>query len=601
MSAHKVEESILTARPTETLQAIGVLLRQLFDIYTTEFPELLPVELLQLSHIFNVFFNIETETTHNPEKLLAIQKDCANDLLKMFNNFHLRITTYKEHENLFTSFQFDKRFSNHVWYDNPYFELLKRLYYLVRKYSLRMLYALDEIDHKTRQQMHFYIINFINFFAPTNYFWTNPEVIQATIESGGNNLLNGIKNYLEDLVLNHGKLNVRMTDVKDFKVGKNIAISPGKVIYQNDLMQLIQYAPTTESVYQTPILITPPWINKYYVLDLSPKNSLVKWLVSQGYTVFMISWVNPDEKLANKSFADYMSEGPVQALDIIIKELKCDQVHMVGYCIGGTLQACALAYLQAKSDTRVKSATFFMSLMNFANPGEIGVFLDAPQLDALEEVMKHKGYLNGRLLEMTFNMLRPNELIWPYFIQHYLLGKTAKPFDLLYWNSDSSNQPYNMYNFYLRNMYLHNKLIKPGKIVLNNVPIDLGNITTPLFFLASETDHITLWKSVYSGISYFNAPSEFILSESGHVRAVVNPPDDEKKYGFKTNNNFKNSKDYNAKAVDWLEAAEHHAGSWWPHWLEWLQKHDNLKIAARSINEQIAIEDAPGSYVKKRI
>lgn len=601
MAAEKAAQSMLNARPAETLQEIARLLRQLFDIYSTEFPELLPNELLQLSHIFNIFYNVHTESTHSPEKLLAIQRDCAKDLIKMFNNFQLRVSTYKEHEDLFKSFKFDKRFSNQIWYDNPYFELLKRLYYLVRKYSLRMIYALEEIDHKTRQQMHFYVINFLNLFAPTNYIWSNPEVIEATIESGGNNLLNGYKNYLEDLVLNHGKLNVRMTDVKDFKVGKNLAITKGKVIYQNDLIQLIQYEPTTANVYKIPILFTPPWINKYYVLDLSEKNSLVKWLVEQGFTVFMISWVNPDEKLANKSFADYMLEGPLQALDIIIKETKCEQVNMVGYCIGGTLLACALAYLEAKDDNRVKSATFFMSLVNFSNPGEIGVFLDKQQLDALEDVMQKKGYLNGRLLEMTFNQLRPNELIWPYFIQHYLLGKPSKPFDLLYWNSDSSNQPYNMYNFYLRNMYLHNNLRKPGGIVLNDVPIDLGKIKTPTFFLASETDHITLWKSIYSGIHLFNGPTEFVLSESGHVRAVVNPPDEEKKYGFKTNAKFNTAKEFNVKTVEWLEDAEHHEGSWWPYWVEWLKKQDHSQVIARQINPENVIEDAPGSYVKKRI
>lgn len=587
--------------PAKTLHEIFDLARQLFDIYKTEFPELLPTELLQLSQIYNLCSTLLLESSHDPIKVLAIQRDFTLDLVKIFNDFSLRIYTFKDHENLFKSFKLDKRFSNQIWYDNPYFELLKRLYYLLRKYSLRLLYSFDNLDRNTRQQIHFYIVNFLNFFAPTNYIWTNPEVIESIIASGGTNLLNGLKNYLEDLVNNNGKLNIRMADLTAYKVGENLAITPGKVIYQNDLIQLIQYAPTTESVYKTPILFTPPWINKYYVLDLSAKNSLVKWLVAQGFTVFMISWINPDEKLANKTFDDYMLEGPISALDVIIKETKVDSVHMVGYCIGGTLLASTLGYMAAKQDNRANTATFFMSLVNFSNPGEIGVFLDEPQVDALEQVMEHKGYLNGRLLEITFNMLRPNDLIWPYFIHNYLLGKPSKPFDVLYWNSDSSNQPYKMYNFYLRNMYLKNKLKVPGGISLNGVPIDLKKITTPAFFIASETDHITLWRSVFSGIHLFGGKCEFILSDSGHVRAVVNPPEKNNKYGFKVNTEYSNADDFKTKPSNWVKNATRHEDSWWPYWVEWVLKHDNTKVPARSINPNIVIEDAPGSYVLKHI
>ncbi|HSX20108.1 MAG TPA: class I poly(R)-hydroxyalkanoic acid synthase [Gammaproteobacteria bacterium] len=587
--------------PAETLQEIAKLLRQLFDIYSRDMPELFPNELLQASHFFTLFNTILSESAQNPVKLVKIQHDCTNDLIKMFNNFHLRITTFKEHQDIFRSFKFDKRFSNQIWYDNPYFELLKRLYYLVRKYSLRLLYSMDELDSKTRQQLHFYIVNFLNFFAPTNYIWTNPEVMQAIVETGGNNLLSGLRNYLEDLVENHGRLNVRMTDLKAFKVGENLGVTKGKVIYQNELIQLIQYQPTTATTYKTPILITPPWINKYYVLDLSPNNSLVKWLVDQGFTVFIISWVNPDAKLSDKSFEDYMLEGPLQALDVVVKETKAESVHMVGYCIGGTLLACTLAYLQAKNDKHVKSATFLMSLINFSNPGEIGVFLDKPQIDALENVMHEKGYLNGRLLDMAFNTLRPNDLIWPYFIHNYLLGKPSKPFDMLYWNSDSTNQPYSMYNFYLRNMYLHNKLREPNGITLGGVPIDLSKIVTPAFFVASETDHITLWRSVFSGIHHLGGPTEFILSESGHVRAVVNPPTKDNKYGFKTNPDFNTAKKFKTVSNHWTENAQRHDGSWWPYWVEWLQKQDNEQIPAKQINQQSIVDDAPGSYVLKRI
>ncbi len=584
----------------EVLQEISNLLRQLLDIYKTDFPELLPNEILQLSHSYDLFNRVIKESTEDPGKLIALQRDCFKDLIKMFKDFNIRVTTFRGHVDVFKSFKYDNRFANQIWYDNPYYELLKRLYYLVRKYSLRLLYSLDKLDRKTRQQLHFYIINRLNLFAPTNYMWTNPEVIQAITESGGANLLHGVRNYLEDLVLNHGRLNVRMADIKDFKVGKNLGVTPGKVVFQNDLMQLIQYQPTTEQVYKTPILFTPPWINKYYILDLSQKNSLVKWLVDQGFTVFMISWVNPDASLAHKDFADYMLEGPLQALDVVTKEAQVDAVHMVGYCIGGTLLASTLAYMAAHNDKRAQTATFFMSLVNFSNPGEIGVFIDPPQLDALEEVMQKKGYLNGRLLDMTFNMLRPNDLIWPYFIHNYLLGKPSKPFDILYWNADSSNQPYKMYNFYLRNMYLHNKLKDAGGITLHDTPLDLGKITTPVLFVGSETDHITLWRAIFSGIHLLGGQAEFVLSESGHVRAVVNPPGDDK-YGFKTNVKFNQAKDFKTQTKNWLEGAEQHSGSWWGYWVGWLQGHDGDKVAAREVNSESVVEDAPGSYVMRRI
>ncbi len=584
----------------DTMRAISDLLKQLYDIYTSEFSEILPNELLQLSHSTSVILKVLMLHYQNPSKFANVQTEFTHDLNRAWGDFNNRILTLREHQTLFKSFKDDKSFYNPAWKENPYFELLRRQYYIIRKYTLRFLYSLDGVEHKTRQQMHFYITNFLNYLSPANYVWQNPEVIKATMESGGANLLNGLKNYLEDIVLNKGQLNIRMTDLKAYKVGVNLAITPGKVIYQNDLIQLIQYAPTTSKVYKTPILITPPWINKYYILDLSPENSMVKWLVAQGYTVFIISWVNGGQELANKEFGDYMHEGPLQALDVVTKVANVDSVHMVGYCIGGTLLACALAYMQAKNDQRAKSATFLMSLLNFSNLGEIGVFVDEPQINALEKVMQKHGYLNGRLLDFAFNTLRPNELIWPYFIHNYLLGKPSKPFDILYWNADSSNLPYKMYIYYLRNMCLENKLRHPGGITLNKEPIDLGKITTPAFFLSSETDHVTLWKSIYSGLHLLNSPIEFVLSESGHVAAVVNPPT-KNKYGFKINNKYKTAKSLPKKASEWLLDADKHSGSWWTHWATWLQQHNAEQVAARKISDANILEDAPGTYVLKRI
>lgn len=580
---------IFNEHPLETMLSIAELLTTLSEIYQRHFPEILPVELMQFSHGIDLFWKIYTKHAQNPHKAIEIQRYFAQEFANLFITFNQQLINAKADE---------KMFANPVWRENSYFEFLKHLYQIISNYANQWLQSLEELDRKTKQQLHFYVTNFLSFICPTNHIWTNPEVMEATIQSGGNNLLRGFRNYLEDLVLNNGKLNVRMTDLKAFEVGKNLATTTGKVVFQNDLMQLIQYTPTTEEVNRTPILFVPPWINKYYVLDLSPENSLVKWLVEQGFTVFMISWVNPDRKLKNKEFADYMLEGPIQALNFVTKNLACDQVNMVGYCIGGTLLACALAYLKNKKDTRIKSATFFMSLLNFSNPGELGVFFDDAQIDALDKLMQQEGYLNGHLLDIAFNMLRPNDLIWPYYVNRYLLGKPSKAFDLLYWNSDSSNLPYKMYSFYLRNMYMENLLHKPGAITLDHVPIDLSTIDSPCFFLGSETDHITLWRSVYSGLNLLGGPIEFVLAESGHVRGVINPPS-LKKYGFWNNTDFKHAKDYSHASKIWLENSTRHDGSWWPFWVEWLHKQDSQTVPARNITK--FIEDAPGSYVMKRI
>jgi len=577
--------------PADTAMSIAALMAQLCQIYQKQLPKMLPTELMQMSHSFDLFWQIYAKQMQNPMRMIELQQKSANDFAHIFSTFSEQNSTVREEERVFR---------NEAWRENVYFQFIKNVYYALKNYADEWLLSLDDLDPRTKQQLHFYVNNILSFISPTNALWSNPEVIQATVESGGNNLVRGFRNYLEDLVLNNGQPNVRMTDMKAFEVGKNIAVTPGKVVFQNDLMQLIQYEPATKDVYKTPILFVPPWINKYYVLDLSPENSLVKWLVEQGYTVFMISWVNPEAELSHKRFDDYMLEGPAQALKVITDKIGCEDVHSVGYCIGGTLLACTLAYLQSRNIQKIKSSTFFMSLLNFANPGELGIFFDEAQFETLEKLMQSEGYLNGHLLDIAFNALRPDDLVWPYYINRYLLGKPPRPFDLLYWNADSSNLPAAMYSYYLRNMYMENNLYKPGGITLDNVDIDLSSITTPTFFLGSETDHITLWKSVYSGLNLLGGDVEFILSESGHVRAVVNPADDTK-YGYYINNEYTHAKDYSHSSKVWLEEAEKHEGSWWPFWVKWLEKHDSAKVPARQIIESMIIEDAPGSYVKKRL
>ena len=382
----------------------------------------------------------------------------------------------------------------------------------------------DGLDEKTAKKVDFYTRQFVDAMAPSNFVMTNPEVLRKTLESGGENLVKGLENLLDDLERGKGKLQIKMTDLEAFEVGQNIAITPGKVVFQNDLIQLLQYAPTTDEVAKRPVLIIPPWINKFYILDLREKNSFISWAVGEGQTVFVISWVNPDEKLARKSFEDYMLEGPLAALDAIEKATGEKKINVIGYCLGGTLLAATLAYMAAKKIDRVASATFLTTLVDFAEPGELGVFIDEEQLEALEERMEEKGYLEGSAMATTFNMLRANDLIWSFVVNNYLLGKEPFPFDLLYWNSDSTRMPAAMHSFYLRKMYQENLLVKPGGIALKGTPIDLPKIKVPAFILSTKEDHIAPWKSTYAATQLYQGPVDFVLAASGHIAGVVNPP-----------------------------------------------------------------------------
>ena len=357
----------------------------------------------------------------------------------------------------------DRRFKDAAWEENQLFDFIKQSYLLTARWLTQTVREVDGLDEKTAKKVDFYTRQFVDAMAPTNFLLTNPEVLRATVESHGENLVKGLQNLLEDLDRGKGKLRIKMTDLEAFRIGENIAVSPGKVVFRNDLIELLQYAPTTEKVYKRPLLIIPPWINKFYILDLREKNSFIKWAVGEGHTVFVVSWVNPDETLAAKSFEDYMLEGPVAALEAMEKATGEPDANVIGYCLGGTLLACTLAYMAAKKDSRVVSATFFASLVDFKEPGELGIFIDEEQLAALEERMNEKGYLEGTTMATTFNMLRANDLIWSFVVNNYLLGKDPFPFDLLYWNSDSTRMPAAMHSFYLRNMYQANKLVQPGR------------------------------------------------------------------------------------------------------------------------------------------
>ncbi|MDH3232085.1 MAG: class I poly(R)-hydroxyalkanoic acid synthase [Alphaproteobacteria bacterium] len=486
----------------------------------------------------------------------------------------------------------DRRFRADEWQTNALFDYLKQSYLLTARWMQSTVNDVDGLDETTAKKVDFYTRQFVDAMAPTNFAMTNPEVVKATLESGGENLVNGLENLIGDLERGNGRLNIRMTDPDAFQVGGNIAITPGKVIYQNDLMQLIQYAPTTEEVMRRPLLIIPPWINKFYILDLREKNSFIKWATDQGITVFVISWVNPDKTLAEKSFEDYMLEGPLAAMDAVEKATGERDVNVIGYCLGGTLLAATLAVMAAKGDDRVKSATYFTSMIDFEEAGELSVFIDEEQLSYLESKMQEKGYLEGADMATTFNMLRANDLIWSFVINNYLMGKDPFPFDLLYWNSDSTRMPAAMHSFYLRKMYQENLLTKPGAITLQGVPVDLSKIEVPTLILSTREDHIAPWKSTYFGTRAYSGKVRFVLSASGHIAGVVNPPAAQK-YCYWTNPKKPKSPD------KWLEKAERHDGSWWPEWLKWLSKYGGGNVPARipGDGKLKPIEDAPGSYV----
>jgi polyhydroxyalkanoate synthase len=545
-------------------------------------------------NIGSAFLEMTARLMANPARLVQAQIGFWQDYMTLWQNTAKRMMGI-ESEPVIDGSATDRRFKDDAWRENEVFDFIRQSYLLSARYVQDVVKQADGLDAKTAQKVDFYSRQFIDAMSPSNFLLTNPEVLRKTAETGGENLLNGLNNLLSDLERGKGKLRIKMTDTDAFRVGDNIGVSPGKVIYQNDLMQLIQYSPSTEKVLKRPLLIAPPWINKFYILDLRPKNSLVRWAVSQGHTVFMISWVNPDEKLSEKGFENYMTEGYLAALDAIEAATGEREVNAIGYCLGGTLLGSTLAYMAAKGDDRIKSATFFVCMLDFAEAGELGVFIDEEQLNALEDKMNKRGYLEGSEMATTFNMLRANDLIWSFVVNNYLLGNDPFPFDLLYWNSDSTRMPAKMHSFYLRKMYQENLLATPGGISLNGVPIDLGKIKTPAYFLSTREDHIAPWKSTYRGTQLLGGKKRFVLAASGHIAGVVNPPEGGK-YSHWVNTALP------PDAETWFHGATEIAGSWWPDWQRWVTALGKEQVKARvpGDGKLTPIEDAPGSYVKVR-
>jgi len=489
----------------------------------------------------------------------------------------------------------DKRFADPEWSTNQFYDFLKQAYLLTASWANQLVKDAADLDPHTKQKAEFYMRQLANALSPSNFVLTNPELLRETLTSNAENLVRGMGMLAEDIEAGHGHLRIRQSDASMFEVGRNLATTPGKVVFQNDLMQLIQYAPSTGTVLKRPLLIVPPWINKYYVLDLTPEKSFIKWCVDQGLTVFCISWANPDARLAEKTFEDYVHEGPLAALDAIREATGEDRVHSVGYCVGGTMLAVALAAMAARGDARIMSATLFAAQVDFTHAGDLKVFVDEEQVEALEQRMAERGYLEGRTMATVFNFLRSNDLIWPYVINNYLKGKAPFPFDLLYWNSDATRMPAANHSFYVRSCYLENKLSQ-GKMTIDNTRIDLKSVKIPIYNLATREDHIAPAKSVLLGCKYFGGPVRFVLAGSGHIAGVVNPPG-KNKYQYWTG-----PRPRSANLDNWLAKAKEHAGSWWPDWLAWLKRQDPADCPAREPGGGVlkAIEDAPGSYVKVR-
>lgn len=488
----------------------------------------------------------------------------------------------------------DKRFSGKEWVTNPFFNLMSQQYLLASEHMNTLLEQIDSSDKHLAKRVRFFTRQYLDALSPANFLHTNPQLIAETVESHGKNLLHGLRNLLTDMEGDPNRLIIKMTDTDAFKIGENIATTPGKVVFRNDMMELIQYTPVTEKVHSVPLLIIPPWINKYYIMDLSSHNSLIGWLVKEGITVFVISWVNPDASYSKKGLYDYLHEGPATAIKTIQQQLHVKQVNTLGFCIGGTLLACLLAYHAAHKDTSIKSATFLASMIDFSDPGDMSVFIDELQITRLEEQMKLKGFLDGRFMASTFNSLRANDLVWSFFIKNYLQGKDSVPFDILYWNADTTNMPSKMHSQYLRWMYLHNDLIKPGKICLNDTPLDVSTITIPTFFVSTIKDHIAPWQTTYIGFQHMKGKKRFLLGGSGHIAGIINPPANQK-YDYHVNTSTTQS------AEQWLEKATLQTGSWWPEWSQWLKKQSKELVTPPDFNMLPfkPLMDAPGSYVLK--
>lgn len=538
--------------------------------------------------IFEQFFE-------HPEKFTNINLEYVHKLQKLINDSVIQFigkTSQNEendNEGAENKAQVDKRFKDPAWQQNIYFNFIRK-YYQISSDWLMDTARQYELDPDSKKFIEFTTRQFIDALAPSNFIFSNPEVIRESFATGISNITKGMENFLLDIKNSGSLFNISTTDTASFHVGKNLATTKGKVIFQNELIQLICYE-SAEETHKVPIFVLPPWINKYYVLDLSEKNSLIKWLVDKKFQVFLVSWVNPGKELSHKNFEDYLKEGVLEPLEFI-RKLGIDKVNALGYCIGGTLLAIALSYYKTKRDNIIGSASFLTTLLDFSNPGEIGALINRSTIDFIERKVLEAGYLDGKHLSSSFSLIRANDLVWSYFVNNYLLGKSPAAFDILYWNSDSTNLPAAMYIYYLKNMYIENLLIVPGKLTMLGEKIDLGNIDVPSFSLAAKSDHIALWQSVYEGVKLLHGPRTFCLTDAGHVAGIVNPATNTK-YSHQISSNIANSSN------EWLNNAASEEGSWWNSWHKWLLIHSGEMTKSLDYSALPMVEPAPGSYVKR--
>ncbi|MEZ8408970.1 class I poly(R)-hydroxyalkanoic acid synthase [Vibrio splendidus] len=532
------------------------------------------------------------QAANQPAVLLQLQSQWWEQQLQIWQNAALMGNT----ESVITEDRGDKRFIDDAWKNDPFYSFIKQSYLLFSKSYIDTINSIEGIDEKTKERVAFFSRQAINAMSPSNFIATNPELMKLTLERNGENLLDGLEQLQADVEASAGILKIRMTNNNAFRLGVDVANTEGDVVFQNELFELIQYHPKTPQVNATPLLIVPPFINKYYILDLREKNSMVRWLLEQGHSVFMMSWRNPGEAQKDQEFGDYVTEGVVKAVTAIEDITGKEQINAAGYCIGGTVLASTVAYYAAKRmKKRIKTASFFTTLLDFSQPGEVGAYINETIIDAIEKQNNAKGYMDGRSLSVTFSLLRENSLYWNYYIDNYLKGSSPMEFDLLYWNSDSTNVAAKCHNFLLRELYLENKLVQDKGVKVGGVWIDLNKIKISSYFISAKEDHIALWQGTYRGALNTGGNKTFVLGESGHIAGIVNHPE-KKKYGYWLNDNLDDSAD------EWLNNASHNEGSWWTHWDQWLQGFEaDEKIEPFNQGSELhpVIGKAPGNYVKQ--
>ena len=531
----------------------------------------------------------------DPELIMQAQADLYAGYLDLWSNATRRMMSGETTQPVIEPDPSDKRWKSSTWSEHPLFDAMKQSYLLNQRFLMGLVDGVKGVDETTKRKVHFLTQQMVDALAPTNFALTNPEVLEETFRTRGENLTRGLMRLVEDLERGDGRLALSQTDMTGFEVGKDIATTPGEVIYRNRVMELIQYAPATEQVRQRPLLIAPPWINKFYILDLRPQGSMIRWLTEQGFTVFLISWVNPDASLKDATFEDYIREGLYEALDVVEEVTGEHQIDTGGYCIGGTMLGSALARMAAEGDDRIASATFFAAQHDFKLAGDLLVFVDEEWIGEISRLMDAQGgVLDGRTMSDTFNMLRSNDLVWSFVIKNYLLGKEPQAFDLLYWNADQTRMPKTLHLFYLNAFYRQN-LLSEGKLELGGHVLDMKDVTIPIFMQASQMDHIAPADSVYRSAQLFGGPVEYMMAGSGHIAGVVNHPD-ARKYQHWTNSALPETREA------WMEGATENPGSWWPHWRDWLMTQSDEMVPARApgggVREPLC--PAPGEYVRVR-